>query len=123
MARLVLNGKRCLAWQAFIVPGRTYVFPGMGAIVLGGTGSEPAYRAFGDALGGDGGRSHGSHGGIRHGAEMPVSGKRSHQLEAMLFTEGIRYAVRAALTNPNQQHLFIFLFFLLMENDFRKQMV
>lgn len=70
MARLVLNGERCLAWQPFIVPGRTYVFPGMGAIVLGGAGSGPAYRAFGDALGEDRGRSDR---GVRHGVAMPVS--------------------------------------------------
>lgn len=58
MARLVLNGKRCLSWQAFIVPGKTYVFPAVGSIVLGGGGGDQKmYRAFGDALGGRQGAS------------------------------------------------------------------
>lgn len=58
MAMLVLNGRRCLPWHACIVPGRTYVFPGMGAIVLGGrSAGQTMYRAFGDALGGRRGES------------------------------------------------------------------
>lgn len=50
MTNLILNGQRCLPWQAFITPGKTYVFPAMGAFVLGG--SKKMYRAFGDAAGG-----------------------------------------------------------------------
>lgn len=50
MTNLVLNGQRCLPWQAFITPGNTYVFPAMGAFVLGG--GKKIYRAFGDAAGG-----------------------------------------------------------------------
>lgn len=47
MTKLVLNGRRCISWQAFLVPERTYVFPAVGAIVLGG--GRRMYRAFGDA--------------------------------------------------------------------------
>lgn len=49
MTNLVLNGQRCLPWQAFITPGKTYVFPAMGTFVLGG--GKKIYRAFGDAAG------------------------------------------------------------------------
>lgn len=47
VTKLVLNGWRCISWQAFLVPERTYVFPAVGAIVLGG--GRRMYRAFGDA--------------------------------------------------------------------------
>ena len=49
MANLVLNGRRCLAWHPFLTPGKTFVFPAMGAFVLGG--GKKMYRAFGDAEG------------------------------------------------------------------------
>ncbi|CAM9512452.1 unnamed protein product, partial [Laminaria digitata] len=52
MARLVLTGPRCLAWHAAVVPGKTYVFPAIGAFVLGS--GDNKYRAFGDAKGGSG---------------------------------------------------------------------
>lgn len=60
MTNLVLNGRRCLPWHAHLVPGKTYIFPAVGAFVLGGSnahnslggkGRRPQrmYRAFGDA--------------------------------------------------------------------------
>ena len=58
MTRLVLTGPRCLAWHSVIVPGKTYVFPGIGAFVLGS--GDNTYRAFGDAKGRSGRGSSGS---------------------------------------------------------------
>ena len=52
MARLVLTGPRCLAWQSVVVPGKTYLFPSIGAFVLGK--GKTFYRAFGDAKQGRG---------------------------------------------------------------------
>lgn len=73
MAMLVLHGTRCLAWQAFVLPGRTYVFPGLGAILLGARHGARAYAAFGDALaGGRGGRRAGGPGA---GEGVKVSGR------------------------------------------------
>ncbi|CBJ27208.1 hypothetical protein Esi_0058_0134 [Ectocarpus siliculosus] len=38
---LVLNGQRCLSWQAFLVPGKTFVFPQAGTYVFdGGNGRD-----------------------------------------------------------------------------------
>ncbi|CAM9210784.1 unnamed protein product [Ectocarpus sp. 12 AP-2014] len=63
-AMLVLNGQRCLSWQAFLVPGKTFVFPQVGVFVLGGSrrskgggsAGKPGntYRAFGDGARSDG---------------------------------------------------------------------
>ncbi|CAM9983349.1 unnamed protein product, partial [Scytosiphon promiscuus] len=79
-AMLVLNGRRCLPWQAFLVPGKTFVFPQVGAFVLGGKSRSSSsggkqsttYRAFGDA-GGKGGGA-GASGLERHLVEVDARG-------------------------------------------------